>query len=113
MKLAIIFAALLSTITCCGAQESAETVIVEVTGIGKDAESAEKSALYSAVQQAMGSYLDQETVIKNEEIIHEELLTVSQGFVEKYDVLIPAKERRDGSSLCKRAALPLSYPCNV
>jgi hypothetical protein len=99
MKLAIIFAALLSTITCCDAQESAETVIVEVTGIGKDAESAEKSALYSAVQQAVGSYLDQETVIKNEEIIHEKLLTVSQGFVEKYDVLIPAKERRDGSTL--------------
>jgi hypothetical protein len=81
------------------AQPDADTVIVDVQGLGKDAQSAEKNALYSAVEQAVGSYLDSETVIKNEELIHERLLTVAQGFVQKYEVLVPAKERKDGSGI--------------
>ncbi len=81
------------------AQQGAENVTVEVQGLGKDAQSAEKNALYQAVERAVGAYLDNETVVKNEEVIHDKLLTVAQGFVQKYDVLVPAKESKDGSNI--------------
>ena len=80
-------------------QEAAESVTVEVTGIGKEAESALRNALYQAVEQAVGAYVDNETVIKNEEVIHEKLLSVAQGFVEKYEVIQAPRERRDGSGV--------------
>ncbi|MDH4410901.1 MAG: nuclear transport factor 2 family protein [Verrucomicrobiales bacterium] len=80
-------------------QEAAESVTVEVTGIGKEPESALRNALYQAVEQAVGAYVDNETVIKNEEVIHEKLLSVAQGFVEKYEVIQPPRERRDGSGV--------------
>ena len=80
-------------------QEAAGSVSVEVTGVGKDADSSLKNALYQAVEQAVGAYVDNETVIKNEEVIHEKLLSVAQGFVEKYEVVQPPRERRDGSGV--------------
>lgn len=81
------------------AQPGGETVTVEVQGLGKDAQSAEKNALYQAVERAVGTYLDNETVVKNEEVIRDKLLTVAQGFVQSYDVLSSPKERHDGSGL--------------
>ena len=42
-------------------QEAAGSVTVEVTGIGKEAESALRNALYQAVEQAVGAYVDNET----------------------------------------------------
>jgi hypothetical protein len=80
-------------------QEAAGSVTVEVIGIGKDAESALRNALYQAVEQAVGAYVDNETVIDNEEVIHEKLLSVAQGFVERYEVIQPSRERRDGSGV--------------
>jgi hypothetical protein len=81
----------------CRAEPASETVTIETQGIGKDAQAAEKNALYLAVERAVGTYLDNETVVKNEEVIHDKLLTVAQGFVQKYDVLVPPQEKRDGS----------------
>ena len=81
------------------AQEGAANSVVEVQGLGKDADTALKNAIYQAVAQAVGAYVDQETVIKNDKIIQDELLSVSQGFVERYDVTMNPRERRDGSGL--------------
>lgn len=81
------------------AQDETETTTVEVQGIGRDADGAQKNALYQAVQQAVGAYLDQETLVKNEEVIQDKLLSVAQGFVESFTPIVPAKERHDGSGL--------------
>ena len=80
-------------------QEATGSVSVEVTGVGKDADSALRNALYQAVEQAVGAYVDSETVIKNDEVIREKLLSVAQGFVEKYEVIQPPRERSDGSGV--------------
>jgi hypothetical protein len=81
------------------AQERAANSVVEVQGLGKDADTALKNAIFQAVEQAVGAYVDQETVIKNEEIIQDKLLSVAQGFVERYDVIMEPRQRRDGSGI--------------
>lgn len=68
---------------------------VLATGIGADAASAEKQALITAVQQAVGSYLDTKTITENEQVIKDRILSLSNGFVSKYDVISGPKQRDD------------------
>ena len=63
------------------------------TGVASDAEAAEKQALVSAVQQAVGIYLDNETMVKNEKLIYDKVLSASNGFVKEYKVTHPAHKR--------------------
>lgn len=68
-------------------------VVVTVTGVGLDAASAEKQAVVSAVEQAVGSYLDHEALVKNEKLIYDKVLSASNGFVKDYQVIEPARKR--------------------
>lgn len=61
--------------------------VVVVTGVGVNAEMALQNAFSRAIEQAVGVLVDAETRIKNDEIISDELLTHSRGFVEEHDVL--------------------------
>ena len=70
-----------------GAVFAAENLQVIARGMGKDAASATKDALVQAVQQAVGAMVDSETMMKNDAILKEQVLTFSDGFVSKYEVL--------------------------
>jgi len=59
-----------------------ETISVTVTGFGATPEAAEKSALQKAVRKALGELVDAETITNNEEIIKDQVLTYSDGFVD-------------------------------
>lgn len=72
------------------------TLTVTARGIGVDQDAAKKDALINAMQQAVGSFLDSETLIENDEIIRDEILSVSDGFVKRYDVTDGPSKRPDG-----------------
>ena len=65
-------------------------------GIGNTSDSALKDALNQAVQQVVGSLVSSEAFVKNDELIKEQVLTYSDGFVQKYEVLKPAKIHSSG-----------------
>ena len=67
-----------------------------VTGLGQSPEAAEKQALTAAVRQAVGAYLDSTTLIENEAVIRDRILSFSNGFVEKYKATAPARKNSDG-----------------
>jgi hypothetical protein len=67
-----------------------------VIGIGATPESAEKQAITDAVRQAVGAYVDANTIVENEAVIKDRILSVSNGFVKEYKVVSPAKQRDDG-----------------
>ena len=69
---------------------------VLVTGIGITPQSAEKQAITDAVRQAVGAYVDANTIVENEAVIQDRILSVSSGFVQEYKVIAPAKKRDDG-----------------
>ena len=69
---------------------------ITVTGIGATLESAEKQALASAIRQAVGAYMDSKTIVENEEVIQDRILSVSNAFVEKYEVVGQPKKTSDG-----------------
>ena len=73
------------------AQEPAtETVAVE--GIGKTEASAKKAAFREAIQKVVGVLIDANTQVKNEEIIKDEVLEYSGGFISKSEILSSKKD---------------------
>ena len=84
----------LTLATAESSTESATTLVV-ASGIGVDADKALQNALKNAVQQAVGAIVDAETMVKNEEIIRDQILTYSDGYVEHFDKIGETK-RADG-----------------
>lgn len=64
-----------------------DTVVVVAEGIGLTAEAAEKQAFRTAVRQGVGTLIDASTLIKNDKLIEDEVLTYSNGFIKSWEVL--------------------------
>jgi len=75
---------------------STSAKVILVTGLGQSPEAAEKQALTAAVRQAVGAYLDSNTLVENEEVIRDRILSFSNGFVDKYEVTAPSRKNNDG-----------------
>ncbi|NCC36771.1 MAG: hypothetical protein EOM24_32880, partial [Chloroflexia bacterium] len=52
-------------------------------GIGIDADAALRNAYSNAIQQALGLYVDAETLIENDQIIKDQVLTHSRGLIKE------------------------------
>ena len=73
--------------------QTGNTTIVIAAGTGKDEKSALDAALRAAVQQAVGTLIDAETWVKNDELVRDNILLHSAGFVERHERLgEPKKE---------------------
>jgi hypothetical protein len=77
-------------------QGNPQTKEITVTGLGENPQAAEKQAITDAVRQAVGSFIDANTLVQNEEVVRDRILSVSDGFVKEYKVTSPARQRDDG-----------------
>lgn len=66
---------------------SARLVKVVATGVGADPEQAMQDAFSGAIEQGLGVLVDAETIVKNDQLVRDEVLTYSRGFVERYEVM--------------------------
>ena len=80
-------AGLLFPVSFAGEEKEAETITVMAVGMGVDSDAALKNALKNAVTQAVGSIIDSETMVKNDEVIEDKILSHSGGFVETYEII--------------------------
>ena len=83
-RLMVVLAALLA-VAFAFAQD-AEIVKVKGRGIGADKTEALKDAYRDAVERAVGLYVDAEQMLKNEELVKDQILTQSNAYIDKYDV---------------------------
>jgi hypothetical protein len=58
---------------------------VVATGIGTDPEQAKQNAFSAAIEQAVGVLVDAETIIKNNQVIRDRILTSSQGYLQGFE----------------------------
>ena len=93
-----LFVLALLFVGCAGlrAQET-NLFTVEARGVGVTEEAALRDAFSQAVQQAAGAIVDSRTLMKNDEIVQEKILTASNAIIKKYEIVKPAK--RNGSGL--------------
>ena len=66
--------------------EDGDIVKVRGKGTGSDKTEALKDAYRDAVERAVGLYVDAEQMMKNEELVKDQILTQSNAYIEKYDV---------------------------
>ena len=64
-----------------------ETIDVVASGVGMNETEATKDALGNAVRQAIGAIVGTDSLVQNEEVIRDQILTYSDGFVEKYEAV--------------------------
>ena len=77
------------------AQED-KTVTLVVNGQGKTPDDAKQNALRNAIQQAFGTFISSKTDILNDQLIKDEIVSVSNGNIQKFDILSEG-QMTDGS----------------
>jgi hypothetical protein len=70
----------------------AKLMSVVVTGVGPDPDKAVQNAFSQAIEQTVGVLVDAETVVENDQLIRDDILTYSRGYVEKYEIVKPWEE---------------------
>ncbi len=76
-------------------QES-KTQEVIAEGVGATADEAIKDAYRNAVRQVVGAVVDAETLVKNDELIDDKVLSYSDGFIKGYEEIAGSKKVVNG-----------------
>jgi hypothetical protein len=74
----------------------AKTQEVVAEGVGATADEAIKDAYRNAVRQVVGAVVDAETLIQNDELIDDKVLTYSDGFIKGYKEVDGSKKVTNG-----------------
>lgn len=69
------------------------TSVVIAEGVGATADEALKDAFRNSVRQVVGAVVDAETLVKNDEIISDKVLTYSDGFVKTYEEISKKQDK--------------------
>ena len=75
------------------AQETIKTEEVIIEGVGVTPEAAKKNAFRNAVSKVVGSFIENDILIKNDKIIEDKLLEYSGGFVETFEIISESKDK--------------------
>lgn len=76
--------------------QDAATVTVRAKGTGADMAEALKDAYRDAIERAVGMYVDAKQAMENEEMVEDKILTQSNAYIEKFDVI---KEKKKPNGL--------------
>ncbi len=68
------------------AQEE-KTSKINVSGQGKTLEDARQNALRSAIEQAFGAFISSKTELLNDNLVKDEIVSISNGNIQKYTIL--------------------------
>jgi|GEM_PF-3099772 hypothetical protein len=73
--------------TTANAQDDDKNISITVSGSGKTLDDAKQSALRSAIEQAYGSFISSKTEILNDQVVADQMASVSSGNIKSYDML--------------------------
>jgi len=69
------------------AQSDNKDVIITSSGSGKTQEDAKQAALRSATEQAFGAFISTKTEMFNDQVVADQMASVSSGNIKSYEVL--------------------------
>jgi len=69
------------------AQTESKVAVITVSGSGKTQDEAKQNALRNAIEQAFGTFISSNTQILNDELVKDEIVSVSSGNIQEYTVL--------------------------
>ncbi len=75
------------TLLNANAQTDNKNVTIITSGSGKTIEESQQSALRSAIEQAFGAFISSKTEIFNDEVVADQMASVSSGNIQSYEIL--------------------------
>jgi hypothetical protein len=84
---------IICAIPLINAQETIKTEEVIIEGVGTSPEAAKKNAFRNAVSKVVGSFIENDILIKNDKIIEDKMLEYSGGFVETFEIISESKDK--------------------
>lgn len=75
------------------AAQAPQEVTLTVSSDGSTKEEATKNALRSAIEQAYGVFVSANTTILNDELVKDEIVTVSNGSIKDYKEILPLRSQ--------------------
>lgn len=90
------------------AQDADKTVTITVSGSGKTQDEARKMALRSAIEQAFGTFISSKTEILNDNLLKDEIVSVTNGNIQKFDVLSEVQIPNVGFASTLKAVVSVS-----
>ena len=73
--------------TTVNAQDENKNVSITVSSSGKTLDDAKQAALRSAIEQAYGAFISSKTEIFNDQVVADQMSSVSSGNIQSYDML--------------------------
>tara|TARA_B110000208_G_scaffold127893_1_gene155547 strand:+ start:2044 stop:3489 length:1446 start_codon:yes stop_codon:yes gene_type:complete len=64
-----------------------KTVTLSISGQGKTQDEAKQNALRNAIEQAFGTFISSNTEILNDELVKDEIVSVSNGNIQKFEII--------------------------
>ena len=104
-KIVILFFLLLNLVV--NAQEE-KIVTLTVSGTGKTLEEAKTNALRSAIEQAFGAFISSKTEILNDDLVKDEIVSVSNGNIQKFDIISELQIPDGGYATSIKATVSIS-----
>ena len=77
-----------------GASSILNAAEVTVSGIGSNRSIALQEAFKEAVRQGIGTYIESSTIVRNDEIIKDNIIELAYGYVESYKVLSESQKEK-------------------
>ncbi|MBD5320254.1 MAG: hypothetical protein HDR89_07695 [Bacteroides sp.] len=110
MNIKVLFVTLLTAILSAMSisAESQQEVTLTVSSDGPTKEDATKNALRNAIEQAFGAFVSANTTILNDEIVKDEIVTVSNGSIKEYKEIsaVQTSDRKHLVTLSATVSLP-------
>ena len=106
MKKLLLLLTLVFTFTA-SAQDD-KTVTLVVSGQGKTQDEAKQNALRSAIEQAFGTFISSKTEILNDNLVKDEIVSVTNGNIQKYEVLSEVQIPDGGYATSLKAIVSVS-----
>ena len=107
MKQLILIMALVLSINAY-AQDANKTVTLVVSGQGKTQDEAKQNALRNAIEQAFGTFISSKTEILNDEIVKDEIVSVANGNIQKFEVISEVQIPNGGYATSLKATVSVT-----
>ena len=85
-----------------------KSVVLTVSGQGNTQEEARKKALRSAIEQAFGSFISSKTEILNDNLVKDEIVSVSNGNIQKFEPISEVQLPDGGYASTLKATVSIS-----
>jgi hypothetical protein len=106
MKKVLILIALFITINATAQDD--KTVTLVASGQGKTQDEAKQNALRSAIEQAFGTFISSKTEILNDNLVKDEIVSVTNGNIQKFEIISEVQIPNGGYATSLKATVSVT-----